>query len=315
MGDEPRRVERGPRATRASAFDRAVADYLAYLAAERGLARLTVEAYGRDLQQLAGFLVQRATTRPERVTSAHLRAHLGGLAKRGRSARSRARAVAAIRGLFNYLEQTVGIRSNPTTFLHVRRQSGRLPRPVGQPDVERLLNDASDPSPRGLRDRAMLELLYGSGLRVSELVLLRLEALDLESGYVRVVGKGGRERIVPVGSAARDALSSYLDRGRLHLLGGRQSPSVFVTARGHAMTRQGFWKRLTGHAKRLGLPDGIGPHSLRHSFATHLLEGGADLRTVQTLLGHADISTTQIYTHVVPDRLRTVYRTHHPRAR
>jgi integrase/recombinase XerD len=223
--------------------------------------------------------------------------------------------VAAIRGLFAFLEQAGLITANPATLLHVRKVSGKLPRPVGQADVRRLLEVTGDGAPRALRDHGMLELLYATGLRVSELVGLRTQALDLEAGHVRVLGKGSRERVVPMGSAARAAMMNYLERARPVLLRGRRSPYVFVSARGQPLTRQGFWKCLKRYVRALGLPEGVSPHSLRHSFATHLLEGGADLRAVQAMLGHADIGTTQIYTHVVPDRLRAVYRKHHPRAR
>jgi integrase/recombinase XerD len=303
------------RADAASGLERAVEGYLAYLTAERGLARLTVEAYRRDLKQAAGFLAEHGAAEPDRVTPTHLQAYLGYLARRGRSPRTRARAVAAIRGFFAHLEEMGSQRENPATLLRVRRLPGRLPRPLGQPEVGRLLDAPAEANPRALRDRAMLELLYSSGLRVSELVSLRVEALDLESGCVRVLGKGARERVVPIGSMARAAVAGYLEQGRPHQLQERQSPYLFVTSRGRAMTRQGFWKRLKVYVRILGLPRRVGPHSLRHSFATHMLEGGADLRVVQTLLGHADIGTTQVYTHVVPERLQSVYRSHHPRAR
>jgi integrase/recombinase XerD len=161
----------------------------------------------------------------------------------------------------------------------------------------------------------MLELLYAAGLRVSELVGLRVEAVDLEAGFVRVLGKGARERVVPVGAMARRGIVDYIERARPALLRGRQSSYLFVTGHGGPMTRQGFWKRLKTYVRRLGIEGRVGPHSVRHSFATHLLEGGADLRAVQAMLGHADIGTTQVYTHVVPGRLRTIYRAHHPRAR
>jgi integrase/recombinase XerD len=180
--------------------------------------------------------------------------------------------------------------------------------------MRRLLEAPRGAEPRSVRDRAMLELVYAAGLRVSELVGLRMEALDLDTGFVRVLGKGQRERVVPIGAAARRALSEYLEGARSTLLKERQSAHVFVTGRGRPMTRQGFWKRLKLYVRGLGIGR-VGPHSIRHAFATHLLEGGADLRAVQAMLGHADIATTEIYTHVVPGRLRTVYRTHHPRAR
>lgn len=306
---------RGRRQGTGTPVDAAVDAYLAYVVAERGLARLTVQAYARDLAQLTAFLESRGVLVLQRVTPAHLQAFVGNLAQAGRSPRTRSRCVSSIRGFFGFLEQGGWLQSNPATLLEVRRQPGRLPQPVGQADVQRLLGAPGDRDPRALRDRAMLEVLYAAGLRVSELVGLRSEALDLEGGCLRVVGKGSRERVVPIGAMARGAVADYLQRARPMLLHGSQSPYVFVTGHGRPMTRQGFWKRLKTYVRRLGLPASIGPHAVRHSFATHLLDGGADLRAVQTMLGHADISTTQVYTHVVPGRLRTVYRSHHPRAR
>jgi integrase/recombinase XerD len=303
-----------PRAARLH-VDNGVDVYLTHLAAERGLASHTVNGYARDLAQLTSYLERVGATHLGHVTLPHLQAFVGRLADRGRSPRSRARCVAAVRGLFGFLEQAGWIPANPATLLQVRRVSGRLPQPLGQSDVRRLLGATGDCAPRPLRDRGMLELLYATGLRVSELVGLRTEALDLEAGHVRVLGKGSRERVVPIGSVARAAMLAYLERSRPALLRGRQSPYVFVTTWGRPFTRQGFWKCLKGYVRALGLPSRVGPHSLRHSFATHLLEGGADLRAVQAMLGHADIGTTQIYTHVVPSRLRAVYRAHHPRAR
>lgn len=296
-------------------IDAAVDAFLVFAVAERNLAQQTVRAYAQDLSQLARFLEERGVRSIGGVDAAHLQGFLATLAKRGRSTRTRARCASSIRGLFRFLADARWIEDDPATLLRVRRSAVRLPRPVGQGDVRRLLEAPDAVSPRSLRDRAMLELLYAAGLRVSELVTLRTEALDLEGGFVRIVGKGSRERVVPLGSAARRVLVEYLERGRPALIRGARSAFVFVTARGRAMTRQGFWKRLKRYVRQLGLPAGVGPHSMRHSFATHLLEGGADLRAVQAMLGHADIATTQVYTHVVPGRLRTVYRTHHPRAR
>lgn len=292
-----------------------IEDYLAYLGAERGLSRNTIAAYGRDLRSLAEFVERRVPVRPGDVAPADLRGFLARLADRGRSPKSRARAASSIRGLFAFLESSGVCTGNPAALLRVRRSTGRLPRVLSASEVERLMGGADEKRTHGVRDRAMLELLYGTGLRVSELVGLRMEALDLEAGCVRVLGKGSRERIVPVGRAARAALLGYLETARPALLNGRRSPHVFVTARGRSMTRQGFWKRIKRYVVALGLPADAGPHTLRHSFATHLLEGGADLRAVQAMLGHADVETTQVYTHVVPGRLRRVYRAHHPRAR
>jgi integrase/recombinase XerD len=286
-----------------------------HLAAERNMAAHTVAAYARDLAGLTAFLETRGVGDPRRVEQVHLQAYLAALAGRGRSPRTRARCASAIRGLFGFLEDSGRIGASPATLLTVRRVPGRLPHPVGREDMGRLLTAPRGDDARAMRDRAMLELLYAAGLRVSEMVGLRAEALDLEAGFVRVLGKGTRERIVPVGATARRGVLEYIECARPALLKGRQSPYLFVTERGRPMTRQGFWKRLKTYVRALGLEGRIGPHSVRHSFATHLLEGGADLRAVQAMLGHADIGTTQIYTHVVPGRLRTTYRAHHPRAR
>jgi integrase/recombinase XerD len=289
--------------------------YLAYVAAERGLAAHTVRAYASDLNHLVAALTARGCRAPAEVTPGALDQCLLALADAGLSARSRARWVAAVRGFFGFLEQHAGLGHNPATLLRMRHVMGGLPCPLGREEIAALLAAPAVDTPRGVRDRAMLELLYASGLRVSELVEVRLEALDLEAAFVRIVGKGSRERLVPVGSAARAAMLAYFEDARPRLLHGRVSDFVFVTERGRPMTRQGFWKLLTGYARRLGLVGHVAPHAIRHTFATHLLDGGADLRAVQAMLGHVDIGTTQIYTHVMPSRLRAVYRTHHPRAR
>ncbi len=299
----------------AAKLDAAIDAFLAYVAAERGLARHTVLAYARDLGCLARLLEADGVGDPADVTPAQLETCLARLAARAGSPRSRARWVSAVRGFFSFLEQSRALTSNPAALLRMRRPPGGLPRPLGQPEVRQLLAAPSAAHPRAVRDRAMLELLYATGLRVSELVALRTEGLDLEAGFVRVLGKGSRERLVPIASAARTALVAYLEQVRPLLLRGRSSAEVFVTERGVAMTRQGFWKLLRRYARGAGLAGRIGPHSMRHAFATHLLDGGADLRAVQAMLGPADIGTTQIYTHVVSRRLRSVYVRHHPRAR
>jgi len=306
--------ERG-QGMRTRPLDSAVDAFLDHLAAERNMAGHTVAAYARDLGQLTAFLETRGVVEPRGVEAAHLQAFLAALAARGRSPRTRARCTSAVRGLFAFLEDSGRVRVNPAALLRVRRVPGRLPQPVSQEDMRRLVAAPHGDDPRAIRDRAMLEVLYAAGLRVSELVGLRAEALDLEAGFLRVVGKGARERVVPVGVLARQGMVDYAERARPVLLKGRQSPYLFVTGRGRPMTRQGFWKRLKLYVRRLGIEGRVGPHSVRHSFATHLLEGGADLRAVQAMLGHADIGTTQVYTHVLPGRLRATYRTHHPRAR
>lgn len=301
-----------PRAPTAP-LDRSVDAYLAYLATTRGLSRNTLDAYGRDLAALASFLTARGRGDPRAVDGEDLVDYLGWLRDQSLAPASVARRLSAARGWLRFLETSGVLRRSPAATVRSSRLPRRLPRPWTREDVRRLL-DASFEGPGGARDRAMLETLYGAGLRVSELVSLRIAQLNLEAGYLVVMGKGNKERPVPLGVPARDALREYLDGARAALLRGRSSPHVFVTPRGRAMSRQGFWKLLRRRALALGLPP-VSPHRLRHSFATHLLEGGADLRAVQAMLGHADISTTQIYTEVARAKLRELHRRFHPRSR
>ncbi len=300
-----------PRAT--TTLDRSVDAYLNYLAAGRGLARNTLDAYGRDLAVLVSFLSARGRTAPQGVRSEDLVDYLGWLRDRDLKAASVARRFSAARGWLRYLESAGTLKRNPAATVRSSRLPRRLPRPWTREDV-RLLLDRPFEGRFGARDRAMLEALYGAGLRVSELVSLRLAQLNLDGGYVVVIGKGNKERPVPVGAPAREALRAYLEGPRAALLRGRASPCVFVTPRGRPMSRQGFWKLLRQRALALGLPE-VSPHRLRHSFATHLLEGGADLRAVQAMLGHADIATTQVYTDVARTKLRDLHRRFHPRSK
>jgi integrase/recombinase XerD len=296
----------------ASALDRSVDGYLAYLATNRGLSRNTLDAYGRDLAALLSFLSSRGRRDPRAVAAEDLVDYLGWLRDRCQKPASVARSLSAARGWLRFLEANGSVEKSPAARVRSARLPRRLPRPWTREDVRRLL-EASFDGPTGARDRAMLETLYGAGLRVSELVGLRLSQLNLDGGYVVVIGKGNKERPVPVGMPAREALRAYLDGPRAALLAGSASPHVFVTRRGRAMSRQGFWKLLGRRALALGLPE-VSPHRLRHSFATHLLEGGADLRAVQAMLGHSDIATTQIYTDVARSRLRELHRRFHPRS-
>jgi integrase/recombinase XerD len=300
-----------PRAT--TALDRSADVYLNYLAAGRGLARNTLDAYGRDLAVLVSFLAARGSVTPQAVRAEDLVDYLGWLRDGDLKAASVARRFSAARGWLRYLESTGALKKNPAASVRSSRLPRRLPRPWTREDVRQLL-DRPFEGRFAARDRAMLETLYGAGLRVSELVSLRLAQLNLDGGYVIVIGKGNKERPVPVGVPARDALRTYLDGARATVLRGRASPCVFVTSRGRAMSRQGFWKLLRGRALALGLPE-VSPHRLRHSFATHLLEGGADLRAVQAMLGHADIATTQVYTDVARAKLRDLHRRFHPRSK
>ena len=278
-----------------------------YLRIEKGLAANTLNAYGRDLGLYLRYLDGRDALRvgPVEVAGFLTFLYAGGL-----KARSAARAMSAVRGLYRFLVLEGARSENPTATIDVPKSWAPLPRFLSFGEVERLLAAPDTSRPMGLRDRAMLEVLYATGLRVSELVSLRTDSIDLENGFVRPVGKGDKERIVPLGEAAARAVRAYLERGRPKKAGGR----LFLNYRRQALTRAGFWLILRGHGRRAGIQKKIAPHMLRHSFATHLLERGADLRSVQMMLGHADISTTQIYTHVIRERLKQVYTSHHPRA-
>ena len=288
---------------------------------EDGLARLTIESYRRDLVPLARWLAARARD-PARdqaagalasATRADLLAYLAHRVESGARASSTARLLAAMRRLYRYLLDRGRIAVDPSHDIETPRRARGLPKTLSEAEVEALL-EAPDPSTAvGLRDRAMLEVLYATGLRVSELVGLRLAQVSRDAGVVRVSGKGSRERLVPLGEPALDWLERYLAQARPHLLGGRPADCLFPGSEAAPMTRQAFWYRIRQHARAAGLARPVSPHVLRHAFATHLVNHGADLRVVQMLLGHADISTTQIYTHVARERLRDLHRRHHPR--
>jgi site-specific recombinase XerD len=283
------------------------------VATERGLARKTVEAYARDLAAFTRFLVAQGVRDAGRIGTAEVRAHLVALTDRGLSARSQARALAAVRGLLRFLVRLGALPDDPGRRIAIRRPPSRLPRALGAGEVGTLLAQATDGQRRGLRDRALLELLYACGLRVSEAVALRGPQMNLAAGFVTVLGKGGKERLVPLGRYARDALEAYLERERPRLLRGRPSPTSSSDHEGAAHAAGGVEARAQAGAGGGARASCLAAHA-PHTFATHLLGGGADLRIVQTLLGHADIGTTQIYTHVAPARLRAVHRRHHPRA-
>jgi len=239
-----------------------------------------------------------------------VRALLGG----GLSPRSVARSVASLRGYFRYLVREGRLAASPADDLRAARPWPALPKYLSPEEVDRLLQQPDTATPRGLRDRALVEVLYATGLRVSELVGLRAADVNLSAGYLTCTGKGGKQRLVPVGDEAASWLRRYQQESRLQLLRGRTSPRLFVNARGGSLSRVGFWKVLRGYARQAAMGRDVSPHVLRHSFATHLLERGADLRAIQMMLGHADLSTTQIYTHVMETRMRTIYDRFHPRA-
>lgn len=288
--------------------------YLHFCRIEKGLSVNSLDAYARDLNRFASYLSAEGL-QLRSVSLDNLRIYVDHLRSCGLSARSLARHTTAIRSFFNFLVEEGMVASNPAELLVAPKAASALPKFLDVQTVN-AISEVEPPSARtSARDRAMFELLYACGLRVTELTRLRVVDLDVDSGVIRVVGKNNKQRLVPVGRAALDFVQTYISRERAALLKGRGSPYLFVTARGSALTRQGFWKLLRQRALAAGAGRGVHPHVLRHTFATHLLEGGADLRSVQTMLGHADIGTTQIYTHVISSTLQKVVNKHHPRAR
>jgi integrase/recombinase XerD len=293
-----------------------VLDYLAYLELERGLSRNTLEAYRSDLQQYGAFL-DRAGLDPLAVTTADLRAFVSEVQSVNGSGAAPAtvqRKVACLRSFYRHLRREHILEQDPTADLRGPRLGARLPKVLSRDEVQALLGQPKGTSPVALRDRALLETMYACGLRASEAIALERSQVDLDAGIVCTRGKGSKERIVPIGSVALRSLRQYLDKGRPRLVGLRDEPRVFVNARGQALSRQGLYKIIQRHARAAGLERKMSPHTLRHTFATHLLAGGCDLRSLQEMLGHADIGTTQIYTHLSPERLREVYFEAHPRA-
>jgi len=289
-----------------------VHQFLDFCRIEKGLATNSVSSYALDLER---FVASRGGAEsPVPASQAEIQSYIDELFATGLSSRTVARHLTTLRNFYKHLQRERILDENPTELLASPRQSRALPKYLNAAQIEKLLVSPNAEKPGGLRDRAMLQLLYASGLRVSELCAVELNDLNLNMGFIRVTGKGDKTRLVPMGQAAMNAVEAYLAGGRPAILKGRASRFLFVTGRGSKMTRQAFWKLLAGHGKTAGLFDGLSPHVLRHTFATHLLEGGADLRSVQTMLGHADIGTTQIYTHVARRRLRAVVDQHHPRA-
>ena len=294
-----------------ASFDVLADGYLDHLRVERGLARNTVEAYARDLARFGRHLEEERLPvhglRPEEITRFLVR-----LSREGLSARSQARLLSAVRGLFRFALRERLLTEDPTARVDLPKLSRRLPSVLTEGDVSALLAAPDPATDRGLRDAAMIHVLYATGLRVSELVALRVEDVNFEAGYIVVLGKGGKRRVVPISEVALDLVRCYLEEGRPAHSVTTDGP-LFLTSRRRPMTRQGFWKLLRSYALKAGLRERITPHVLRHSFATHLLENGAHLRAVQAMLGHADIATTQIYTHVTREHLIRMHRQHHPR--
>lgn len=288
-----------------------VDDYLEHLEVERGLGANTLEAYAHDLAEFVRHL-ERENCALDKISTEHVATFLAALKARRVGARSQARYVSALRGLFRYLRAMRHVSVDPTELLEGPKRHAPLPVVLTHDEIARLLSAPNVAEPLGLRDRAMLYTMYACGLRVSELVSLRRANLELARGLVMVVGKGGKQRLVPMGDVAVEFVARYLREVR----GKWAKPNeerVFVTPQGRGMTRQAFWKNVRRYTIEAGITKAVSPHKLRHSFATHLLEGGADLRAVQAMLGHADISTTQVYTHVTSDRLKSVHERYHPR--
>ncbi len=291
--------------------DELLEKFFNYLAVEKGLALNTVESYERDLRKYREFMAakEHGDIRQDDVVS-----FLSHLSTAGIATPSLARCLAAVRGFHKFLVTDGLAAMDPTVNVETPRGWKRLPKTLSGGDVEALLSQPDSSTAIGLRDKAMLELLYATGLRVSELVGLKLSDINLERGFLIVIGKGSKERAVPLGESAGAAVQEYLDRARQALLGGAESECLFISSKRRGITRQMFWERIKFYARQAGIASSVSPHTLRHSFATHLLDNGADLRAVQAMLGHADISTTQIYTHVSRERLRQIHEKYHPRS-
>ncbi|MGH7961268.1 MAG: site-specific tyrosine recombinase XerD [Candidatus Binatia bacterium] len=294
--------------------DAQVDAFLAYITVEKGLAVNTVEAYGRDLAELCRFLATQDVSDIRTVSPRHLIGFLSALRDRGLSVRTQARVLTTLRRFYRFLAREEALPAgDPTAQLRLPKIGQKLPQAPSRTQVDVLLDLPDAATPLGVRNQAMIEMLYATGLRVSELVGLEVKQLNLEAGFVRVRGKGGRERVVPLGSRAREKVLAYLNTVRPLFLKGRSSLYVFLTRSAKPLTRQAFWQLLKQYALQCPPGSALYPHALRHAFATHLLDGGADLRAVQAMLGHVDIATTQIYTHVASERLREVHRKYHPR--
>lgn len=296
-------------------MDEVLDAYLDHLRVERGLARNTLEAYSRDLSEYVQWVEGSLGVSPAGVREEDLRFYFLSRKQEGMSARSLRRKASSLRGFYRFLQKERYADRDPTAMLELPRLGAPLPKDLTLDEVDRLLAQPDPATPLGARDQAMLELLYATGLRVSELLGLRLQDLNLEVGYVVAYGKGKKERLVPAGEVALDKLKGYLAGVRPALAGAGRVPHVFLNRSGRRLSRQGFWKALNRYALQAGISSPVTPHVLRHSFATHLLERGADLRSVQMMLGHASISTTQIYTHLNREKLKQIYERHHPRAK
>ncbi|MBF0226076.1 MAG: site-specific tyrosine recombinase XerD [Desulfobacterales bacterium] len=292
-----------------------VDNYIQYLIVEKGLSPQSIESYSFDLTKYIEFLKSINIKSINDADAQIIIQHLIFLKEEGLSARSRARHLVSMRGFYNFLKNEKIIKSDPTKIIDLPKSSLKLPDVLSELDIVALLDASNSEKPTGIRDGAMIELLYASGLRVSELTNIKIQDINLEAGFMKVLGKGSKERIVPIGSYAKEKIKNYLDYVRNSLLKNYKSNYLFIARAGKPMTRQSFWKIIKKYALKAGIKKKISPHSLRHSFASHLLEGGADLRSIQIMLGHVDISSTQIYTHVANEHLRKVHDQYHPRDR
>ncbi|WP_246942373.1 site-specific tyrosine recombinase XerD [Bacillus pinisoli] len=290
-------------------------DFLHYLTVERGLATNTIQSYERDLKKYLHYLIEKEKLGSlETVTRTHILGFLKQMKEMGLSSRTLARHIASIRSFHQFLLRDKAVSHDPTVHIDTPQPERALPKVLSMTEVEILLESPKRETAFGLRDKAMLEVLYATGIRVSELMGLDLGDIHLTMGFLRCIGKGNKERIIPIGRAATEALELYINTGRKELVGKKTTDALFLNHHGNRMSRQGFWKILKKLTKDANIKKELTPHTLRHSFATHLLENGADLRAVQEMLGHADISTTQIYTHVTKARMKDIYKTFHPRA-
>ena len=296
-------------------MEQMVDTYLLHLKVERGLAKNTLDSYRRDLKKFVGYLRSNDINTLNEVDRRMIMSFMEDLHNQHRAPATISRNLAAIRSFYSFLTQESLVKANPTTELDAPKIPKRLPNVMTVSQVAILMEQPNSNNAAGLRDKAMLELLYATGIRVSELVDLNLVDVNLEMGFLRCLGKGSKERIVPMGKSAIEAIDAYLQKGRGKLIRNSEDQAVFVNIHGGRLTRQGFWKILKKYVRQAGFQGDITPHTLRHSFATHLLENGADLRAVQEMLGHSDISTTQIYTQVTAIHLRDVYQQSHPRAK
>jgi len=292
---------------------RLIDEYLNFLTVEKGASRNTIEGYSRDLNRYADYVTGLALGDMRNIGPDHVIAFLARLRKEGLAAGSTNRSLAALRGFYKYLLRMGQLDQNPLAHIELARVWMHLPDVVSREEMSRLLAEPGTATPAALRDSAMLELMYATGIRVSELIGLNVNSINWQVGYLVALGKGEKERIVPIGRVANERVKRYIDEARPVLLKGRRCDRLFLNRSGGGLTRQGFWKIVKKYALQAKLIKKVHPHTFRHSFASHLLEGGADLRSVQVMLGHADISTTQIYTHVTSERLKEIHKKYHPR--